>query len=430
MDLKSTISSILQGFKKQPNQDIQYIQMLNGQLPIFSQFGNNIYASDVVLQCIYAIIDEMMKLDPMHIRRTGNDFVPVEDGIQSVLDDPNPFMTFPDFISKYMFNLLVNENSFVYKQYQNGKLVALYPLRPTYVEFLAAGDGTLYIRFRFESGYETTLPYSLVIHQKNHFTVNDLMGGNEQGQANNEPILNTVRIYDTLLQGLRKALHMSFAINGIVKYNTMMDKGKMETAIKEFEQKISSGNASILGLDTKNDFIQIKRDLKLIDEPTLQFIQDNILRNWKVPIEILRGNASKEIIESWYQLCIESYTIRISKTWTKAIFTKREATGFKNEIKLFPKELIFANTRDTIDMVNLLAPSGTLKENEKRVFFGLQPDKDLEGVRMMSLNWVDVEIAKEYQLQKFKGKEDVKEQPQETPKEDEKEDDSEVNEDD
>ena len=155
------------------------------------------------------------------------------------------------------------------------------------------------------------------------------MGGNEFGQPNNEPILDTVRLYDTLLQGLRKALNISFAINGIVKYNTMLDDGKMEKAIKEFENKLNNSDSGILGMDNKAEIVQFKRDIKLIDEATLKFIDDKILRNWKTPIEILRGNASTEVLESWYQLCLEPYIIRISKTFTKAIFTKREATAIE-----------------------------------------------------------------------------------------------------
>ncbi len=36
--------------------------MLNGYTPIFSQFGNDIYASDVVQQAIVCIVDEMKKI--------------------------------------------------------------------------------------------------------------------------------------------------------------------------------------------------------------------------------------------------------------------------------------------------------------------------------------------------------------------------------
>ena len=44
--------------------------------------------------------------------------------------------------------------------------------------------------------------------------------------------------------------------------------------------------------------------------------------------------------------------------------------------------------------------TGGLYENEKRVIFGFTPLPELEGVRYMSLNWVDVNIAQQYQLSK------------------------------
>ena len=53
---------------------------------------------------------------------------------------------------------------------------------------------------------------------------------------------------------------------------------------------------------------------------------------------------------------------------------------------------------ETLEMIRLLGDSGSLYENEKRVFLGLPPLPELEGVRKMSLNYVDVDIANEYQI--------------------------------
>ena len=57
------------------------------------------------------------------------------------------------------------------------------------------------------------------------------------------------------------------------------------------------------------------------------------------------------------------------------------------------------STDQTLEMVNLLGASGSLYENEKRVAFGLRPLPELAGIRMMSLNYVNVDYAKEYQLE-------------------------------
>ena len=81
------------------------------------------------------------------------------------------------------------------------------------------------------------------------------------------------------------------------------------------------------------------------------------------------------------------------------MFTQRER-AFGNKIQLYPKELIFMTIDQTISMVNLLAPTGGMFENEKRVALGLRPLPELEGQRYMSLNWIDANNAAEYQVGK------------------------------
>ena len=65
-------------FRRKPK-NTKLATALNGTLPIFGQFGTNIYYSDSVVQAIKCIVDEMSKLNPMHVRYTGNDPVP-DDG--------------------------------------------------------------------------------------------------------------------------------------------------------------------------------------------------------------------------------------------------------------------------------------------------------------------------------------------------------------
>jgi hypothetical protein len=57
----------------------------------------------------------------------------------------------------------------------------------------------------------------------------------------------------------------------------------------------------------------------------------------------------------------------------------------------------------TLEMIRLLGDSGTLYENEKRVALGMRPLKELTGVRMQSLNYVNVDIAPQYQVGKLGG---------------------------
>ena len=62
-----------------------------------------------------------------------------------------------------------------------------------------------------------------------------------------------------------------------------------------------------------------------------------------------------------------------------------------------PKDLIFLSMSQTLEMINILAPTGAMFENEKRVALGLKPLPELEGKRYMSLNWIDANNAAQYQ---------------------------------
>ena len=383
---------------KKGRSDKKYMKMLNNNYPVFSQFGSNVYASDVVQQALYCIVTEMKKLNPKHVRKDGNDVVPVYDDVQRVLDNPNYLMTTSDFIEKITWQILLNYNAFVYIQRDpSGRLIGLFPLAPSKVDFLNY-SGVLYVEMLFKNGESYVIPYDHIIHMKTHFSVNELMGGNEAGQPDNEALLKTLSLNDILLQGVKKALQSSFAVNGVVKYNTMMDDGRMAEEISKFEKKLQNNESGIMGIDLKADLIQFNRDVKVVDETTLKFIDEKILRFFGVPISILLGDYTTETYEAFYQRTLEPLIINFSQAFSKALFTNRQMTGFDNKIMFYPKELVFMSMSQKLQMVHELGQSGTLFENEKRVAFGYEPLEELKGVRLQSLNFVNVEDAKEYQV--------------------------------
>ena len=192
------------------------------------------------------------------------------------------------------------------------------------------------------------------------------------------------------------------AVNGIVKYNTLLDDGKTEAALKELERKLKNSESGFLPLDLKAEFTPLERKSALVDQPTLEWIDSKILRNWGIPLPILTGNYTKEQYEAFYQSCLEPLAISFGQAFTKKLFSEREIS-FGNKIEFYPKDLIFLSMSQTLEMINILSPTGALFENEKRVALGLRPLPELKGKRYMSLNWIDANNAAQYQV----GKEDV-----------------------
>ena len=394
-------------FKKQTENPIntKYAEVMNGYTPIFSQFGNNIYASDVVQQAISCIVQEMKKLKPTHIKDNGTDVISVNSDIQTILNRPNPLMTTSDFLERITWMLFLNYNAFIIPTYYewiddkgkyNRRYDGLYPIQPNQVDFIEVAGVSLFVKFKFNNGTEYIIKYSDVIHIKKNYSVNQYMGGNEQGQPDNEALLKTLKLNNMLLDGVASAMKSSFAINGVVKYNTMLDDGKTEQALKELEAKLKKSESGFLPLDLKAEFMPIKKELQLVDSDTLKFIDEKILRQFGVPLCILTGDYTKEQYEAFYQKTLEPLIITFSQAFTRVLFTDREQC-FGNKIQFYPKELIFMSVNQTIEMVTLLSNTGALYENEKRVAFGLKPLPELEGKRYMSLNWVDMEIANDYQ---------------------------------
>lgn len=394
-------------FHRQPK-IIKMAPSLNGYMPMFSQFGQDIYASDVVQQALSKIVSELKKLNPQHIRQTDDDPIPIrKSSIQRILNEPNPLMTTSEFIEKFSWLLLLNYNAFIIPIYHTWKdektgeerryYDALYPIQPLEVDFIEDAGGRLFVKFRFATGYATTIPYDDVIHIRHRYSINEYMGGNELGQPDNRALLKTLQLNSELLNGVAKSLNASYAVNGILKYSTYLDDEDVQRQFDEFQQKLKNNESGILPIDMKAEFTPLERKSALVDDTTLKFIDEKILRNFGVPLCILMGDFTKEQFEAFYSSALEPLVISISQAFTKKLFTEGEKS-FGNRIEFYPKEIVFMTMSQKLEMINILSPTGGLFENEKRAILGLRPLEELKGKRFMSLNWIDAENAEQYQV--------------------------------
>ena len=384
----------------------KFAQMLNGRIPIFSYFGTNIYSSDVVQQACFCIVQEIKKLTPRHVRRIGSDVEPVAGRLQSVLDAPNAVMTTADMLERIAWAYLINYNAWIIPaRDKTGRIEALWPVNPVRVTFIEDAGGRLAVTLEFEDGTESTLFYSDLIHVRSHYFANDYMGGDANGQPDNSALLDTLEINNTLMQGVAKALKSSYAVNGVVKYNTMLDDGTMQANIDALTDRLQNNESGLMGMDLKGEFVPIKKEIKLVDKDTLEFIDSKILRHFGVPLPVLTGDYNPEQLAAFYQKTIEPFVVAIAQAFTKGIFSRQEI-GHNNAVEFYPEELIFMSTAQKLEMVRLLGDSGALFENEKRRIFGMQPLPELVGRRVQSLNYVDTSIAANYQLDAGKKEEE------------------------
>ena len=396
---------------KTQNTQYTYAKMLDGSLPVYSQFGRDIYASDVVQMAVDCIATEISKLQPKHIRTSSDNMQSQPKGSLNRLFkiSPNPLMTTRDFLEKIIWLLYKNYNCFIYPEYKIttdnrggkwGEYVALHPLDPIQVTLLQDASDALFIEMQFRGGNKFTLPYTDVIHLRKRFSENSVLGGGSNGQPDNQALLKVLEINSTVLEGLGKAIKTSLGVRGILRINTVLDDEHQQAERKKFEKAIRTGESGILPMDLKGEYVDLKPDPKIIDKDTMAFIQDKILYWYGVPLKILSGDFDDVVYQAFYEKTLEPLVISLGQAFSKTLFTQREI-DMGNEIVFYHRNMMYLSTKTKLELLKTTGEQGLLTDNQKLAILGYPPLTDGTGHRRtISLNFVSTEIADEYQLKK------------------------------
>ncbi|MEC0370877.1 phage portal protein [Paenibacillus chibensis] len=395
---------MLRGWSGQ-RKDAKIMRMLSGGLPVFSQFGTDIYASDIVQNCINVIATEMSKLQPRHIRNTEEEQNIPKGNINRLLKfGPNPLMTTSEFIEKTIWLLFMNYNAFIIpifdSDYSSGierrTYRAMYPINPSRVDFLQDPEGMMLIRFYFPNGTDFTFPYDDVIHLRKKFSVNEMMGGGLNGQPDNAALLKVLEVNSTLSQGLARAAKINASIQAILKIATMMDDDASRAERARFERLIASGESGILPIDLKGEYIPVKGDVKFIDKDTLAFLQQNVLNWFGVSLPILTGEFNDDQYQAFYEKALEPLVIYFGQKFSKNMFTEREL-DVGNEIIFYHRDMNYLSTAAKLNLIKTTGEQGLLSDNQKLKLLGYPPVKGGER-RTQSLNYIDVSLINQYQM--------------------------------
>lgn len=381
--------------KKEKPQWLIYAPTNNGGAPFYTSFGESVYASDIIVQSIRCKANEFKKLDPRHIRTAnGAQSVVNDSSIARVLKRPNPYMTTADFLEKITILLELNKNVFIYPTWYKTKggerfYTGLYPLKPSEVQYLANDSGALFLKMRFASGYETTLPADSVIHWRKDYGVNDYYGGGMFGGNDNEGLLTMLERYDQLTQSIAKALEVSCNVTMALKVNTYAESDALKAKREEFEADIKANKSGILVTDLSSVIDKIPRDVKLVDAETLKFFYDTILRANGTSLAILNGDYTKAQKEAYYEHALEADIKGLGQAISRTIFTDREAS-FGNEIVLYPNDISFMSMENKLSALQIGLPAGIFTKNEARALLGYAP---IEGGDVMPRGYNEIDAT-------------------------------------
>ncbi|MCH3976404.1 MAG: phage portal protein [Bacilli bacterium] len=378
-------------------------QLFKSTLNLFTDFGDNINLSDVVKICIDRIATHSAKLKPRYVKSENKETIQEKNGNLAYLlkHQPNPLMIPFDFIYKIVTLLYLNNNAFVYPVYDDEtyELKELWPIKPNSVEALKDDSGALYLRFYFTDKKSFTLPYESIIHLKRFYGVNDIFGGSG-AISDHSALLKTIKINDSVLQGLDNAIKTSFQVKGLLKINGILSEKDKSAQKREFDEALKEatkeGGSSIVPVDLKSEYVPLNVDPKLIDSETLSFLQKKIISYFGVSEPIFDNKYDENQYNAFYESVIEGVAIALSEAFSKALLTRSQLEKGE-QIIFYSERLQYASWNTKVQAIEKLMGLGILSLNESRALLGFEP---LEGgsKRLQSLNYVDADKAADYQL--------------------------------
>jgi hypothetical protein len=210
-----------------------------------------------------------------------------------------------------------------------------------------------------------------------------------------QKILDLIHTTD---EGIINAIKSSAYMRGIIKFQSMLKPEDLKKSREKFVEEFMDMNKAggIAAIDAKADFTDLKAEPKMITGEQMSLIENKIYKYFNVSEAIVKSDYSEEQWNSFYESVLEPLAIQMSLEFTSKLFTGREK-AFGNEIVFEANRLQYASNKTKMEVVQMLMDRGMMSINQGLEVFNLPPI-DGGDKFIMSLNYVDKDIANQYQL--------------------------------
>ena len=363
----------------------------------FTTWSGDAYANDIYRAAVDAIARNAGKLKGCHIinyedhkRRDGdcklNRLLQVR---------PNPYMNAYDFLYKMVTHYYIHNNSFaLLDKDERGNVTAIYPITANYVEMLSDKANNLYCRFTFNTGNRATFPYKDLIHLRRAFNNNDLLGDD------NSALTPALELAHTQNEGIINGIKAGANIRGILSFTQIMSPAKLkeekEAFVADYLQMNNDGG--VIATDQKMEYTPIESKPVILNAEQAQQAAEKIYNYLGVSKEIVNSSYTEDQFSAFYESVIEPLAVALGMEFTSKIFNEREQ-AFGNAIIFESGRLQFTSNSTKVNLIKELMPYGLLTINQALEILNLPGVKDGDK-RLQSLNYVDTNIANNYQMNK------------------------------
>lgn len=389
------------GRKPQKTDGYTTYKLLNSYTSSFVPFDGGAWDVNTVRAAIDSFARRAATVQPRHIRRGDGKLIDVTSEMNNILQfAPNPHTTAYAFYYRIAAQYKLYNNAFVYPVWApNGKLQALYNVNANEVKLLEH-NGVLFVQFKFYNGRSYVFPYSDFIHIGSMFADNDIFG------SDNSALTSVLQTANTFNQSMGKLAELVAIVRGILKVNIGTKNEDLKARRDEFIRdnlKLENNGAGIIVTDSKYEYTPISDKQTPIPDGQLEYIKGEIYDYFGTNSAIVQNKATAEQEDDFYEGSVKPFLLQLQQAFTNCLFTAKER-GYGNEIVAEGNKLQFAKLSDKLSAIKYLSEIGALQLDQALTTLGFPPIGGDEGRRrVQTLNYVNAQLADEYQTGKDSG---------------------------
>jgi HK97 family phage portal protein len=316
--------------------------------------------------------------------------------VAKVLKHPNQYMTMYDFLYKVAAMYYASNNAFIWPEYsKEGNLIALWPINYENFQLYESERGTLIAKFRISYRKTYTVPYDDIIHLRNHYMDDDLVG------SSNQALLPVCELMNAQNQGIIHGIQNSAIIRGILKSVNVIKEQDMKAARNRFveDNLAASNNGGVIVVDGKFDYTPIESKPYMVDAETMAETKRMVFDYFGINEGFITNKFTPEEYEAVYEGRLEPFAIMLTQALTKGLYTDRER-GFGNEVEANMSRVKYQPISAITSLIAATNQLGLFRKNEYREMLGYPPLSDEEGGNeiVISLNYVNAQNLDEYQI--------------------------------
>ena len=333
-------------------------------------YDGQILMRDTIVASVDALARNIAKMEMKAIRREKDQIATTitTSEVARVLKNPNRYMTQYDFLYKIAAMYYTTNNVFIWPEYEDGKLVALWPINYQYFNLYKTDNGVLVAQFQLSYLQTYTVPYSDVIHLRNHY-FNDPFFGDD-----NTPLNPVGELLDAQNQGIVEAIKNSAIIRGILRAVQVLKDDDLTKAKEKFIQENfnARNNGGVIGIDGKFEYTNLESKPYVIDAETRKTTKEMVYDYFGINEDFVQNKFSSEGYEAVYEGKLEPFAQMLQQAFTKGLFTPLEI-GHGNEVEANVSKLKYQPMTVVTKVIDTTKELGLFTRDEYREMLGYQP---------------------------------------------------------